>query len=512
MYKKLCIAKFYLLFLLITFLYVLKGSYASDMTNLQGVKRNTGTKNSSNYQEQLNIIQKSITMYRNDLYQNTVEISNRNSEMANRVISFVGWIATIFGVIIALVGIVIGLESLHSRKRRREAISTLEEAKSYVENKTKEFDKLIKEKFVEINNRSEKIIQMFLEQLTRDMEDVARKAKKIQEEGITTESEKKIELLEKRIKFFEEVTLPDDPKLLYSKAIMFEEKGLIPESLKLLQKVIEIDPEYENAYWQMAWIQLESLSNYEKAIEAYNHLIKLDPKNPHACNNKGIALMRLGEKEEALEWYNKAIELNSEESLYHGNKATVLKDLKKYEKALESIHKAIELNPTYIRHYTIAGRIESEKGEKEKAKEYYAKANKIEKEELNKSDTNESMGLNYFENLLILGDYEEAIKFKSKIENKIKTTDFINILNFLLSCLSFLQNNEKEGFKQIFHILEMSSFKKHVFWEFEDINPFLKSQLRDNIYQACIETEKFLLKKISLEECKHKIQKLKNKE
>ena len=202
------------------------------------------------------------------MYVVAVEAANRSGQATSRLITFVGIVATIFGVIIALAGGFIGYEGMRARRKSMEAIKTLEEAKSFVETEVER----LRKKIAEI----EKLMQLNLDQLKQDTEEAGRKvaetsARKIEEleaKDISLEREGKIALLEKRIKFFEEIGMPDDPKVLYSKAMMCREKGMKGESVELLKKVISAEPENKNAHFFIGFLEAEQ-GSYEKALEAY---------------------------------------------------------------------------------------------------------------------------------------------------------------------------------------------------------------------------------------------------
>src|SRR5260370_398700 len=54
---------------------------------------------------------------------------------------------------------------------------------------------------------------------------------------------------------------------------------------------------------------------YQKAIEAYEEAIRLDPKDALAYHNKGNALNNLGRYEKALEAYEEAIKLDPKNAM-----------------------------------------------------------------------------------------------------------------------------------------------------------------------------------------------------
>ena len=50
-------------------------------------------------------------------------------------------------------------------------------------------------------------------------------------------------------------------------------------------------------------------TKYDEALECFDRVISLDPKNTHAWNQKGVALRSLGRYDEAIECFNKALEI-----------------------------------------------------------------------------------------------------------------------------------------------------------------------------------------------------------
>jgi len=93
------------------------------------------------------------------------------------------------------------------------------------------------------------------------------------------------------------------------------------------------------------------LGEFEKAIEACNEAIELNPNIAQAYYNRGNAYGKLKQHEKAIEDYNKAIELNLEYAAAYNNRGTAHGELKQHEKAIEDYNKAIELNPEYAEFF-----------------------------------------------------------------------------------------------------------------------------------------------------------------
>ena len=83
--------------------------------------------------------------------------------------------------------------------------------------------------------------------------------------------------------------------------------GKPDEALKDFKQAIQLNSNYENAYYNMGVVLLEDYGNPTEAIEAFKKSISLNPKNARAYNNMGNSLRKLGRFEEAITVLNKAI-------------------------------------------------------------------------------------------------------------------------------------------------------------------------------------------------------------
>ena len=55
-------------------------------------------------------------------------------------------------------------------------------------------------------------------------------------------------------------------------------------------------------------IEFSEQSNFTQAISYYDKVLKIDPKNIHALNNKGNAMVKMGKAFDAIAYFNKALE------------------------------------------------------------------------------------------------------------------------------------------------------------------------------------------------------------
>lgn len=290
---------------------------------------------------------------KDDLINRTVGIYELTNDRLNNHISYISLLSTMFGLLIAIGSVWIGYESIKSRKRTDEAIKTLEEAKKYVESKKNEFNTSINERLIDIDIEFQKVLGVLKEQLISDINIATKEVKTLAETktqelqgySIEKESDGALESLNRRIAFFENIGIPDDPKILLSKAKLLDEKKMYDEAIELLDKLIKLEPENSKGYWQLGW-EFYNKGNDDKAIENYNKCIQLENNNALAYNNLGAAYQRLGKYSEALSAYEKAMSLDNKKALYYHNKARTLKLLNRSDESIGVYVNAIELFPS----------------------------------------------------------------------------------------------------------------------------------------------------------------------
>ena len=82
----------------------------------------------------------------------------------------------------------------------------------------------------------------------------------------------------------------------------------------------------------------------EKAIEAYNQAVEIDPHLADTYNNLGNAYQKQGELAKAIEAYNQAIEINPHYAAAYNNLGLIHKKRQKFEEAISYWEKSLDLN------------------------------------------------------------------------------------------------------------------------------------------------------------------------
>ncbi|HRE41442.1 MAG TPA: tetratricopeptide repeat protein [Ignavibacteria bacterium] len=77
------------------------------------------------------------------------------------------------------------------------------------------------------------------------------------------------------------------------------------ESIKILEKLIELDPAKKSGYLNNIGICYKELKEFDKALAAFEEAYKLDGKNINALNGKAEVLLLMGNKNGSIEIYEK---------------------------------------------------------------------------------------------------------------------------------------------------------------------------------------------------------------
>ena len=90
----------------------------------------------------------------------------------------------------------------------------------------------------------------------------------------------------------------------------FYELEMYDKALEAYEEAIHLEPNNALVYKKKGRT-LYTLRRYKEALIAYKQVLRLDPNNADAYNNKGLMLRKLGRYEEALEAYEQAIRFST---------------------------------------------------------------------------------------------------------------------------------------------------------------------------------------------------------
>ncbi|MCZ9999553.1 tetratricopeptide repeat protein [Brachyspira hyodysenteriae] len=136
----------------------------------------------------------------------------------------------------------------------------------------------------------------------------------------------------------------DDEYLYFNRGLEKIESKLYEEAIEDFNKIIELNPKDRDAYF-FRGLTKTGLKLYEEAIEDFNEAIKLNLKNWESYFARGVSKSSLKLYEEAIEDFNKSIELNSDNEEAYFNRGIAKVKLARYEEAIVDFNKTIKLNP-----------------------------------------------------------------------------------------------------------------------------------------------------------------------
>ena len=122
--------------------------------------------------------------------------------------------------------------------------------------------------------------------------------------------------------------------------------GEAAKALELLDRAIQIDPKYAEAYFDRG-NALFVLQQLPAAVQSYDKAIQFKPEYAEAYHNRGSALHELQLFQQAGESYDKAISLKPDFTEAYSNRTNNIQALMLYQATLEFYEKAMRLNPQY---------------------------------------------------------------------------------------------------------------------------------------------------------------------
>ena len=150
------------------------------------------------------------------------------------------------------------------------------------------------------------------------------------------------------------VARAQNAKDLTQKGRELYEKRDFMEALLNLNKAIEIDPAYSNAYYLRGNIK-DNFDDRHGAMKDYNTAIEKNPKFADAFYARGNVKMKLQDYYGAISDYSAAITVNENYIEAYFNRGRAKQMLQAYEDAINDCSKIIQINPRSIDAYYMRG-------------------------------------------------------------------------------------------------------------------------------------------------------------
>lgn len=137
---------------------------------------------------------------------------------------------------------------------------------------------------------------------------------------------------------------PDEPALLYSRALMWERRDDIPRAEADLRRILVADPDSTAALNALGYTLADRTDRYHEALELIERARLAEPTNAAIIDSYGWVLHRLGRHEEALVELRRAFVLEKDAEIA-SHVGTVLWHLGRRDEAMEWFEQARGIDP-----------------------------------------------------------------------------------------------------------------------------------------------------------------------
>ena len=140
------------------------------------------------------------------------------------------------------------------------------------------------------------------------------------------------------------MVVPTKSAAAFQQAVAIYRQGRLEEAEALCRKTLKADARHVGALHLLGVIRLRR-RNPAGAVEAFDQLLKLQPRSPDVLNNRAMALFDIGKSEQALASLDSALALKPDYPEALNNRAGLLDALRRFGEAAETYGKLRALAP-----------------------------------------------------------------------------------------------------------------------------------------------------------------------
>ena len=164
-----------------------------------------------------------------------------------------------------------------------------------------------------------------------------------------------------------------EARKIYLQAVECLREDKTEDSIAKLEKVIEMSPDYFDAYWMLG-NAYDKLGEVDKAISFYQKATKIDMSSPLPHQSLGELYEKMGKYEAAIKEFYKAIQIQPEDIAPYIYSSWVYINMGDFEKALAVSRKALKIDLHNKVVYNNVGLIYQKMGKLDKAVASYKRA------------------------------------------------------------------------------------------------------------------------------------------
>ncbi|WP_342317078.1 tetratricopeptide repeat protein [Lysobacter sp. FW306-1B-D06B] len=137
---------------------------------------------------------------------------------------------------------------------------------------------------------------------------------------------------------------PDDPEVLYARALSWERRDDVPRAEADLRKILVAEPDNVAALNALGYTLADRTTRYQEALQLIERARTAEPDNAAIIDSYGWVLYRLGRKEEALVELRRALTLQKDAEIA-AHLGEVLWDLGRKDEARKYFEQARKIDP-----------------------------------------------------------------------------------------------------------------------------------------------------------------------
>lgn len=137
---------------------------------------------------------------------------------------------------------------------------------------------------------------------------------------------------------------PDDPDILYARALGWERRDNVPRAEADFRKILVADPDSTAALNALGYTLADRTTRYQEALELIDRARTAEPDNAAIIDSYGWVLYRLGRKDEALTELRRAFAMQKDPEIA-SHVGEVLWDLGRKDEARKYFEEARKLDP-----------------------------------------------------------------------------------------------------------------------------------------------------------------------
>jgi tetratricopeptide (TPR) repeat protein len=172
----------------------------------------------------------------------------------------------------------------------------------------------------------------------------------------------------------------DKAKIYRNISTHYANKGLHDRSLGYLKEWAQLDPSNPDAHYQLG-VALTASGNKKSALSAFDKVLKLSPKHKGAVFRKSSLQIKMKDFKSAIKGLESLVKQVEDNPKVYYLLGIAYEGLEDVEKAIKALQKAIELDPDEIKYHQHLGFLNVRKDDHQTAAKSFTKVMELERDQ-----------------------------------------------------------------------------------------------------------------------------------